>query len=76
MTDPEYSTCEFKQEGSDLVYRPPNPPNEPIAQNSTIGVKFCQDIILLKSFLDQKEIEYDIEDLEKTPFGLGLRIKR
>lgn len=54
----------------------PSDYNVPVALNATVGVKFCQDTILLKSFLDQRKIEYTIEDLEETPFGLGLRIKK
>lgn len=46
------------------------------AHIATVGYKFCQDQILLKSFLDQRNIEYDEKDLEMTPFGLGLRIKK
>jgi hypothetical protein len=60
----------------DMIYRPPNQPSEPIAQNATLGVKFSTDIFLLKSFLDQQKIEYKIEDLENGPYGLFLRIKK
>ncbi len=48
----------------------------PKDQNATLGVKFSNDIFLMKSFLDQRNIEYKIEDLEDGPMGLGLRIKR
>ena len=49
---------------------------EPKAIDATIGVKFSNDIVLLKSFLDQQNIEYKMEDLEDTGLGLGIRIKR
>lgn len=58
-----------------FVYRP-EVKSEPIAQNATLGVKFCQDIFLMKSYLDQWGIDYKIEDLEDGPLGLGLRIKK
>ncbi len=45
-------------------------------QNATLGVKFSNDTLLLKSFLDQWKISYEESDLEMTPFGLALRIKR
>lgn len=57
------------------IYKPENYPG-PIALNATMNVKFSNDTILLKSFLDQKNIEYKIEELEMTPFGLGLRRKK
>lgn len=57
------------------VYRPENYPG-PIALEAKAGFKFCQDTILLKSFLDQRNIQYDINELEMTPFGLGLRLKK
>ncbi len=60
---------------SEFIYRPPNYP-EPEALNATVGVKFCQDTILLKSFLDQQGVKYDPSELEKTPVGLGFRIKK
>ena len=58
-----------------LLYKPENYPG-PIAKNATLGVKFANDTFLLESFLIQQKIKYKIEDLEKTPFGLALRIKR
>jgi len=60
---------------SDFIYRPDNYPG-PVAHNATLGVKFSNDILLLESFLIQQKIEYKPEDLEKTPFGLALRIKK
>lgn len=56
-------------------YIPPQT-EEPVAQKETLGVIFCQDTILLESFLHKFNIEYQPEDLEVTPFGLGLRIKK
>lgn len=58
-----------------MIYRPANDPGL-IAQKATVGVKFCQDTYLMKSFLDQRKIEYKIEDLEDGPLGLCLRIKK
>jgi hypothetical protein len=57
------------------IYRPPNY-DGPGAIEATIGVKFCDDIFLLKSFLDAKGIEYKEEELEDGPYGKGLRIKK
>lgn len=54
----------------------PGHKGEPIVVAATMGVKFSNDIILLKSYLDQWKVEYDESDLEMTPFGLGHRIKR
>lgn len=62
-----------KYEGG--IYKPPIA-SDPTALPANLGVKFSDDIFLLKSFLDQRKIEYKEEDLEKTPFGWGLRIKR
>lgn len=56
------------------IYIPPK--SDTKAQNATIGVKFSQDIFLMKSFLDQCEIKYVEKDLENGPFGKHLRIKR
>ncbi len=58
-----------------LIYKP-EVYEGPTAQNATLGVKFSNDIFLMRSFLDQRNIEYKIEDLEDGPLGLGLRIKR
>ena len=41
-----------------------------------MGVKFSNDIFIEESFLIQFKIDYKLEDLEETPFGYGLRIKR
>jgi len=59
----------------EMIYRPIDD-GVPSAKHATLGVKFCQDTILLKSFLDQQKIKYKIEDLEETYYGLGLRIKK
>jgi hypothetical protein len=48
----------------------------PIARNATPGAKFSDDIMLLESFLKQFDVEYDESELEQTPYGKGLRIKR
>lgn len=66
---------ELKKYSCKMIYRPDNY-DAPIPSNATVGVRFCQDIFLMKSFLDQKGIEYKIEDLEDSPMGLGFRIKR
>ncbi len=58
-----------------LPYKPDNP-GPTIAQNATLAVKFCNDIFLSKLFLNQRNIDYKIEDLEDGPWGLGIRIKR
>lgn len=48
----------------------------PEALNATLGVKFSNDIVLLESFLKQRNIPYDQSDLEDTPYGRGYRIKK
>lgn len=58
----------------EMIYKPPTV--APKAINATLSVKFSNDIFLLESFLKQKGIEYKPEDLELSPFGRGLRIKR
>lgn len=47
-----------------------------LVENATLGVKFSNDIILCKSFLDQLNIAYEDTDLEMTAFDLGYRIYR
>ena len=47
---------------------------EPIP--STLGVKFSNAIFILKSALDQWGVSYTDEDLEDSPFGKGVRIKK
>lgn len=42
----------------------------------TIGVKFCQDIFFSTSLMDQYNIPYTQEELEDTPSGKYLRIKK
>ena len=54
----------------------PGHKGELIACKATAGFKFCDDIIVLKSLLDQWKVEYVEADLEMTPFGLGHRIRR
>lgn len=58
------------------IYKPEN--YEMKAIDSKIGVKFSNDTVILKSFLDAQGIEYKLEDLEDVGggFGLGIRIKR
>ncbi len=58
-----------------LIYKPPVSYGLN-AEITTMGVKFCNDTFLLKSFLDQNEIVYKLEELEMSPLGLGLRIKK
>lgn len=65
-----------EKEMINMVYRPPNQSPEPLAQKSTLGVKFSNDVFLLRSFLDQRKIEYKEEELDDSPFGKGIRIKR
>lgn len=36
---------------------------------------FCPDVILTKSWLDERKIKYKLSDLQKTPLGLGYVIK-
>ncbi|HUD01379.1 MAG TPA: hypothetical protein VMR37_03570 [Rhabdochlamydiaceae bacterium] len=62
-------------EAKNLVYRPPNS-SEPKVQKATLGVKFSDDIFLLESFLKKRKIPYKQSDLEDSPFGRGIRIKR
>ena len=57
-----------------LIYKPDN--TEPQLQNATIGVKFCQDTFLMRSFLDQHKIPYKEEELEDGPLGKGIRLKK
>ncbi len=82
----KYNEAEFQDIGvrfllddgnqaSHFVYRPPHS-NPPVAQNATIGVKFSNDIFLCESFLKQKNIFYEESDLEDSPFGKGIRVRR
>ena len=57
-----------------MIYIPPK--SDCKAQNTTLGVKFCTDTILLESFLKQHNIQYEQSDLEDTPMGRGYRMKR
>lgn len=59
---------------SDSVYKSQET-NEP-PKKATVGVKFSQDTFLFESFLVQHKIDYKKEELEKTPLGLALRIKK
>ena len=61
---------------TEFIYIPTNGNSEPISQNATLGVKFSDDVFVMKSFLDQFKIDYKIEDLEDGPIGLGIRIKK
>ena len=56
------------------IYVPPESSQEPEVPN--MGVKFSNNITFLKSFLDQRKIEYKEEDLEDTPLGRGYVIRR
>lgn len=67
----EYNTF---PEGA-CVYKPPGE-WKPEAIPATLGVKFCQDTMLMKSFLDQHNISYTDGELEMTPLGLALRVKK
>lgn len=59
---------------SDFIYKPIEEESKPL--QSTFGVKFCNDIFLLESFLKQRKIQYNEEDLENTPMGRAIRIKK
>ncbi len=63
------------EEGIGLIYKPPEY-SKPEALSATLKVKFGRDVILLKSFLDANKIDYKEKELEDTPSGRGLRIKR
>lgn len=65
MTDESYG---FNYNPENLEYEQP--------LKSTLGYKFSGDIFLLRSFLDKHGIEYKEEDLEDSPIGRGIRIKR
>ena len=56
----------------EFIYRPANTNNRSFAINATVGVKFSQKTILLKSFLDLHHIPYSVDELEMTCLGLGL----
>jgi hypothetical protein len=72
----KYNIADFKEVSpGNMVYRPDSG-NECTAQNVTLGVKFSNDVYLHKSFLDQQKIDYKEEELEDTPNGRCLRIKR
>lgn len=60
----------------DCVYSPPENKGKCEAQNVTVGFKFSKDVFLMRSFLDAQKIEYKEEDLEDSPMGKGIRIKR
>ena len=70
MTEEIYNTYET------LKHTPPQEKWEPKAQDARLAVKFSRDIFLLKSFLDQRKIPYKEEELDDSPFGKGIRIKR
>lgn len=59
---------------TNFMYRPPKDSKD--AEHVTLGVKFANDVFLMKSYLDQKGIQYDEKDLEDGPMGQVLRIKR
>ncbi len=61
-------------EDYNLSYIPPK--TAPQSLNATIGVKFSNDIFLSVDMLKKWDIPYKEEDLEQTPLGLRLRIKR
>jgi hypothetical protein len=52
------------------------PVNLGLVQPATLGVKFSNDIFLLRSFLEKRNIPYKEEELENTPLGKAIRIKR
>ena len=58
-----------------FVYTPENN-NLCKAVDAKMGVRFSNDIFLMRSFLDQRGIEYKEEELDDSPFGKGIRIKR
>lgn len=59
---------------SDFIYTPPTDCPEPL--KTTFGVKFSNDAFLMRSYLDQQGIAYKEEELDDSPFGKGIRIKR
>jgi len=64
------------KKGYGCIYWPPNFEKKTECIPATLGVKFCQDSILLKSFLDSQKISYNECDLEDTIYGKGIRIKK
>jgi len=67
----EFNQAEF----INCVYKPSGE-FKPKAIPGKMGVKFSKNVFLLKSFLDKNNISYEAEDLEETPFGPGIIIKR
>jgi len=63
-------------EFSGSLYIPPNQPDETKCENATAGFKFCKDVFVNQSVLDQFNIPYLEEDLEDGLIGRGVRIKR
>lgn len=59
-----------------MIYIPPELPEGSKPLESSIGVKFSNDAFLMKSYLDQRKIPYEEGELEDTPMGRCLRIKR
>lgn len=57
-----------------MIYKPESFELKPL--ESSFGVKFSNDIFLMKSFLDQNNIEYNENELDDSPLGRGVRIKR
>lgn len=47
-----------------------------IEAEMTYKVKFAEDIFILKSLLDLRNIPYDANDLVRGPKGIGIRFKR
>ena len=62
-------------DGFAVVYRPPKY-DGPQVLDATVGVKFCQDTYILESFLIKQGIEYKREELEDTPLGKALIIRK
>lgn len=59
---------------SPFIYKPPITDLTPCVPS--FGVKFCNDFFLSKLWLDDHNITYQDSELEETPYGLCIRIKR
>lgn len=59
---------------SEFIFRPSDFADAP-EKVFTRGIKFSQNIHIMKDFLDQKGIPYKEEELEMTPIGLAMVIK-
>lgn len=60
---------------TELIYKPDSYPG-PVAIDCKMGVKFCKDIMVAKAICDKWGISYEEAELEDSPVGPALRIKR